>query len=237
MEGGRELEAVADGSIHAGMGDRDGAEDLDRRAARGEADREQAEPEGPVVDEVVGERPEARITQIADRREIREQQQRDHQQPWPAEPAVGRQALRRRPPHPPAATSHGRSRSAWPPGPWFRASSSWCFAPIPDPIPTGGRLSWLHCIALTANVNSLYSAHEPSPVAHLGRRDRRGGQAHPRDRWPGSRHDAGRRRGRRCPGSVSLQACPGSSRARSRAVADGVVADLAGHAGAGDRNE
>ena len=36
------------------------------------------------------------------------------------------------------------------------------FAPIPS-IPTGGRLSWLHCIALTANVNSLYSAMSPAP--------------------------------------------------------------------------
>jgi hypothetical protein len=71
VEGCRELESVADGSIHAGMGDRDGAEDLERGAARGEADREQAEPEGPVVDEVVGECPDTRVAQILDNLAIR----------------------------------------------------------------------------------------------------------------------------------------------------------------------
>ena len=63
------------------------------------------------MDEVVGERPEPRATQVADRREVRQQQERQRQQPRPTEPAVQRQAggERRRALEPEPATD-GRRR-------------------------------------------------------------------------------------------------------------------------------
>ena len=49
---------------------------------------EHGQPERPVVDEVVGERPEPGVAQVADHRDVRDEQQRDDEQPRPAVDAV-----------------------------------------------------------------------------------------------------------------------------------------------------
>ena len=52
------------------MGDKDGTGDRERHAVDREGHAKDREPERPIVDDVVGERSDARTAQVADRREV-----------------------------------------------------------------------------------------------------------------------------------------------------------------------
>ena len=86
------LQAIAGRPIHPDVGDEDRTGQDDPVDACPGPDPEHAQAERPVVDEVVGQRPEPGIPEVADHRDVRDEQQRQDEQPRSAVDAVQDQA-------------------------------------------------------------------------------------------------------------------------------------------------